>query len=174
MANLQIQKQPASRPQVLLTSPWLKLKFLTSRDHPTRRVQLAHADWPRADRPWVCKDSQARASPNPSGGRRFAATSARDNFVYTALKGKRRRLAHASHDPPHTLSSTRRSKRPARDPEAAAMATVSANAATSVVARAALGTVWLVGRRSSLSSHACIRASCKLAHHGRCPQGCRS
>jgi hypothetical protein len=80
------------------------------------------------------KDSQSRASPNPSGGRRFAATSARDNFVYIALKAKGRQIAHASHKHSKLLQQAAR----ARDPDAAAMATVSAAAATTVVARAAI------------------------------------
>ncbi|CAO2166580.1 unnamed protein product, partial [Urochloa humidicola] len=54
-----------------------------------------------------------------------------------ALKGKRRQRERPRATKT-TLSSTRQSKRPARDPEAAAMATVSAAAATSVVARAAI------------------------------------
>jgi len=48
-------------------------------------VQLAQPDWVRVDRPRVQKDSQSRASPNPSGGRRFAATAVRDNLFRIRL-----------------------------------------------------------------------------------------
>lgn len=67
---------------------------------------------------WIgpgCKDSQSRASSNPSGRRRFAATSVGDNFVHR-LKRKRRQLAHARQEakrqphstlPQHPASSER-------------------------------------------------------------------
>jgi hypothetical protein len=88
------------------------------------REKSTGSRWHKAiGREWIghgCKDSQSRASPNPIGGRRFAATSARDNFVYS-LKRQTRQLAHESHTGQirHSLT-TSRANQPERDPEAAA------------------------------------------------------
>jgi hypothetical protein len=73
---------------------WSPLTSQPGYGYPELHVQMS-IDGPSWLNPigceWIgrwCKDSQSRASPNPSGATRFAATSVGDNFVYSPfLKG---------------------------------------------------------------------------------------